>query len=252
MVIKTNYYIPVFDEKRTVRVYLPVTYRKTNDTFPVLYMHDGQNVFVDDEAVGGRSLRLESYLKKNDTELIVVAIDSGLKRMEEYLLWPTGELSEELTGKNELSDAKGRKYIDFIVENLKPYIDETYRTKRECTYMAGISLGGLLTTYALCRYPTVFSKGAGISSAFFRNQEELERFIIESDCSGIKLYLDSGDTETGDEYNDRAFLDSNKQIFQLLEEKQGCIKFEVIEKGKHNYEAFSARVDKMMTFLVGD
>ncbi|MGB7998922.1 MAG: alpha/beta hydrolase-fold protein [Anaerobacillus sp.] len=251
MLVHTKQWIPVFNEERTIRIYLPDTYGQTSEPYPVLYMHDGQNVFEDKDAVGGRSLRLKAYLDQNKIQLIVVAIDSGAKRMEEYLLWQPGELSEELSGKSDSKKAKGREYIDFIVKDLKPVIDAAYRTRKASNYMAGISLGGLLTAYALCRYPIVFSRGACISSAFFRNQEELERYIFGSDLSHLdRLYLDSGDRESGDERIDRAFLKSNERIYRMLEGRLHRVQFHKITNGNHNYESFRSRVNQIMTFLI--
>ncbi|MGA9289188.1 MAG: alpha/beta hydrolase-fold protein [Anaerobacillus sp.] len=251
MLVHTKQWIPVFNEERTIRIYLPDTYDQTSEPYPVLYMHDGQNVFEDKDAVGGRSLRLKAYLDQNKIQLIVVAIDSGAKRMEEYLLWQPGELSEELSGKSDSKEAKGREYIDFIVKDLKPVIDATYRTQMDLNYMAGISLGGLLTVYALCRYPTVFSRGAGISSPFFRNQEKLEQFILESESIAFnRLYLDCGDKESGDNRIDRAFLNSNERIYRMLEERFPRVQLQTIKNGKHHYESFRTRVDQIMTILM--
>ena len=252
MLVTKKYWIPVFNDERIIRIYVPDTYEQTSKSYPVLYMHDGQNVFEDKDAVSGSSLRLKDYLVENNVQVIVVAIDSGANRMEEYRLWPPGELSEELTGKTDSKEAKGREYIDFIVQELKPLIDAKYRTQGDKNYMAGISLGGLLTVYSLCRYPTVFSKGVGISSAFFRNQEKLEQYILESESIGFdRLYLDCGDMESGDERIDRAFLKSNERIYGILEERGASVEFKVVKDGKHHYESFSYRVDDIMTFLIG-
>ncbi|MFP3359719.1 alpha/beta hydrolase-fold protein, partial [Planococcus sp. SIMBA_143] len=106
-----QYWIPVFNEERTVRIYLPDTYEQTNQDYPALYMHDGQNVFEDKDAVGGRSLRLKDYLEQNHDQVIVIAIDSGANRMEEYRLWAPGKMSDELTGKSDSREAKGRDYL---------------------------------------------------------------------------------------------------------------------------------------------
>ncbi|WP_226659263.1 alpha/beta hydrolase [Pseudalkalibacillus hwajinpoensis] len=251
MFIVKKYWVPVFNEERSLRIYLPEGYHESKKSYPVLYMHDGQNVFEDRDAVGGRSLRMEDYLKKNHVPLIIVGIDSGANRMEEYRLWAPGKLSEELTGKSVSQEAKGREYLDFIVKDLKPLIDATYRTQITSSYMAGISLGGLLTVYALCRYPNVFTRGVGISSAFFRNQEKLEEFILEMDCIPIaRLYLDCGDKESGDERIDRAFLNSNERIYEMLEKIGASVEFKVMKNGEHHYESFSNRIDEVMSFLL--
>ncbi|MCA0988676.1 alpha/beta hydrolase [Guptibacillus algicola] len=243
-------YIPVFEEERKIRIYLPNDYHETLERYPVIYMHDGQNVFDDDDAVGGRSLRLRELLEHERIQAIVVAIDSGERRMSEYCPFPTGEISKELTATEPMTDVKGKEYLDFIVSDLKPYIDRTYRTLKQST-LAGISLGGLLTVYAICRYPHVFTRGAAISSAFFRNQEEIERFIGEADLSNVeKLYLDCGTVESGDRRVDRVFYETNQGINMLLSEKVTEVEFNTVQGGAHTYEAFSERIGRVVTFLM--
>lgn len=244
-------FIPVFKEERKIRIYLPNDYHKTPDRYPVIYMHDGQNVFDDDEAVGGKSLRLREFLEYERIQVIVVAIDSGERRMSEYCPFPTGEISKEITATEPMTDVKGKEYLDFIVSDLKPYIDRTYRTLKESSSMAGISLGGLLTIYAVCRYPHVFSKGAAISSAFFRNQEEIERFIGEADLSNVeKLYLDCGTVESGGRRMDKVFYETNQSIYTLLSEKVTEVEFNTVQGGAHTYEAFGERIGRVVTFLM--
>lgn len=250
MMREFSLFIPVFNEKRRIRLYIPNDYDETDIRYPVIYMHDGQNVFHDRDAVGGRSLRLREYLDKEKKNVIVVAVDSGVARMSEYCPFPTGELSRQVTAREPISNVKGIEYIDFIVNELKPYIDRTYRTL-DRSAMAGISLGGLLTVYAICRYPHVFSRGAAISSAFFRNQEEIERFIETTDLSKVeKLYLDCGTDESSDEQLNSVFFETNQKVSTLLKEKGIQVEFHRVEGGAHTYEAFSKRVGRVISFLV--
>ncbi|WP_247739102.1 alpha/beta hydrolase-fold protein [Bacillus sp. 165] len=132
-------------------------------------MHDGQNVFQNEDAVGGISLRLEEYLDENGVEIIVVAIDSkkGEERINEYCPWINGEYSKKMVGDTSTLGGKGGAYAEFIIQDLKPYIDKKYRTMKQQNYMAGISLGGLISTYSACRYPNLFTRVAAISSAYF-------------------------------------------------------------------------------------
>ena len=178
---------------------LPVSYHDSDNRYPVLYMHDGQNVFEDEGAIKGISLGLKDYLNQNKLELIVVAIDlnpEGEERINEYCPWVTGAIAEKVIGHPSSSGGKGEQYLDFIVNELKPLIDSKYRTLENQTSMAGISLGGLISTYAACRYPHIFKRIVAISPGYYRNQEELEIFVRNSDLSGVeKFYMDFGTNE---------------------------------------------------------
>ncbi len=246
-------YITPFKQERLIRVYLPKNYNMENKRYPVLYMHDGQNVFRDKDAIGGKSLRLEDYLDKTEMKVIVVGIDQNSEeRKNEYCPWVSGEYSEKILGYSSSEGGKGTEYIDFIVNELKPYIDNKYLTLTDQTTMAGISLGGLISVFAACRYPHIFTRVGAISSAFYRNQEELEKLIVRSNLSSIEgFYLDCGTREaSGEELINEEFMASNKSIYEILREKISNTKFDVINDAEHNYSFFKERVPKIISFLV--
>lgn len=119
--------------------------------------------------------------------------------------------------------------------------------------MAGISLGGLISIYAMCCYPTIFKNVAVISSAFYRNQEEIEKLIRESDLSPIEsIYLDCGTKEAGAEtLINKEFLASNQAIYEILKRKISNVTFDIIEEAEHNYLCFRKRVDNIFTLFLG-
>lgn len=120
--------------------------------------------------------------------------------------------------------------------------------------MAGISLGGLISTYAACCYPHIFKRVAALSAAYYRNQEEIENIITKSDLSSLeKIYLDCGTAEAGE--NDRVselFLDSNQTVFQLLKIKVKLAESRQIEGALHNYETFKRRFPDVIKFLTSE
>lgn len=241
--------VSLFGEERKVRVYLP-TKRKDN-TFPVLYMHDGQNVFGNEEVIGGVALELHEYLEKNEVELIVVAIDQkSSERINEYCPWKNGEYTTKLLGKPSTEGGKGKEYAEFIVKELKPIIDSKYSTNPHETYMAGISLGALVTTYAASTYPEVFKRIAGLSSAFYRNQEEIEQLLKTADLSPLeKIYLDCGTNEGGEKLAG-PFLETNKAIFEIIKPKGMEAELRIIEGAEHNYQAFKKRMPEVISYLL--
>lgn len=158
-ILTTSFYIPKLKRTRRVWVYLPADYATSKQRYPVLYMHDGQNVFEDTTAYTGE-WGVDEFLDTSKTKkCIVVAIDhGGDKRLNEYSPY---DMERYGTG-------EGKLYVDFLVKKLKKYIDRKFRTQRgrESTFVAGSSMGGLISLYALLKYPGKFG-GAGIFSPAF-------------------------------------------------------------------------------------
>ncbi len=161
-IIDTAFYMPQLKRNRRIWIYLPPGYTASKKKYAVLYMHDGQNLFDNATSYAGEwgvDEYLDSIARSGKKEVIVVGIDNGLtKRMAEYNPWEF-----ENFGKGE-----GDKYVDFLVKTLKPFIDSHYRTlkSKPNTYIAGSSMGGLISFYAVLKYPKVFG-GAGIFSPAF-------------------------------------------------------------------------------------
>jgi predicted alpha/beta superfamily hydrolase len=151
--------IPGLDRDRQIRIYLPPNYDESDDQYPVLYMHDGQNLFDDSTSFVGEwgvDEILNDLAEESGFELIVVGIDNGQEhRMKEMSPW-TNE---------EYGPAEGEEYMDFIVRVVKPLVDSTYRTLKEPanTAIMGSSMGGLISHYGTYAYPEVFGR-AGIFS----------------------------------------------------------------------------------------
>ncbi|WP_214484737.1 alpha/beta hydrolase-fold protein [Bacillus sp. SM2101] len=246
-------YIPAFEEERKIRIYLPNDYNLVERRYPVIYMHDGQNVFRDNDAIGGVSLELETYLNEKKLNVIVVGIDQNKEeRKNEYCPWVNGEYSKKLRGEIEPFGGKGKQYINFIINELKPLIDDKYRTLIDHSSMAGISLGGLITTYACCRYPKVFKNIVIMSSAFYANQENIEELLRNTDLSEINsFYLDCGTNEAGEgTIISKEFVNSNKSVYDILKEKIPTINFNIIDGGEHNYLHFRNRIPELFNHLI--
>lgn len=168
-IIDTAFAIPQLNRKRRIWIYLPKGYSTTMKTYPVLYMQDGQNLFNDQTAAFGEwgvDECLDTLQKKINQECIVVGIDNGGdKRLNEYCPYdfsPKGGFSTPD------QKGEGKEYVEFLVNTLKPFIDNKYRTKkgREYTFIAGSSMGALISEYAILKYPNVFG-AAGIFSPSF-------------------------------------------------------------------------------------
>ncbi|MFJ7725241.1 alpha/beta hydrolase [Neobacillus sp. NPDC097160] len=257
MLEKFPVYMTAFKQERMIRVFLPNSYNNENKRYPVLYMHDGQNIFEDEGAIKGVSLGMKDYLDKSGLDIIVVGIDQnpeGEERVNEYCPWVNGEISKQILGYASPSGGKGEEYLDFVVNELKPFIDQKYRTLENHTSMAGISLGGLHSTYAACRYPHVFKRIAAISPGFYRNQEEIEKLLSESDLSTIeKFYMDFGTKEVGkDEEMNKVFLGLTNRVVEILNDKKVNLHFQLNEGAEHAYIFFRKRVPAMLSYLFSD
>lgn len=161
-IISTSFHIPQLNRNRRVWIYLPASYDQGRKKYPVMYMHDGQNVFEDTTSFSGEWGVDEALdtLGRMIGETIVVAIDNGgEKRMNEY-----SPFDMERFGK-----AEGDAYVDFLVNTLRPYINKNYRTKkgRKHTSVAGSSMGGLISLYAMLKYPKKIGAAGVFSPAFW-------------------------------------------------------------------------------------
>ncbi|GMG88051.1 alpha/beta hydrolase [Biformimicrobium ophioploci] len=193
-VLDEAFTIPALERQRTVRLYLPPGYATSGKRYPVLYMHDGQNLFDDTTAYAGEwgvDEALDQLASENALELIVVGIDHGNdKRINEL-----NPFANERFGAGE-----GEDYLAFLVGTLKPYIDRNYRTlgDREHTAIMGSSMGGHISHYAIHRYPQVFSKAGIFSPAYWTGPQIFEHSRTAQVPEDARLYLLMG-SEEGEE-----------------------------------------------------
>lgn len=180
---------------RTLRVYTPEAYaREPGRRFPVLYLQDGQNVFHDPASARYETWcanpALEGLVAAGRIEpWILVGIDHGVARFEEYSPWDEPRLSVE---------GRGQAYGRFFVQFAKPFVDRTYRTLPgpESTAAMGASLGGLVALYMACEYPEVIGRAGGLSPSVMWSESKLFSYWSRHSRRFSKIYLDAGATET--------------------------------------------------------
>jgi len=164
-IIDTAFFMPQLNRTRKLWLYLPDGYSTNKKRYPVLYMHDGQNLFDEASSFSGE-WGVDKTLNSLSKACIVIGIENGGDyRMNEY----------NINDSEQFGIAEGRLYLDFVVKTLKPYIDKKYRTRRskKHTLMAGSSMGGLISFYAGILYPGIFG-GLGIFSPSFWAAPELD------------------------------------------------------------------------------
>jgi metallo-beta-lactamase class B len=192
-VLSDSFAIPQLNRKRRVWVYLPNDYASSPQRYPVLYLHDGQNVFDEFTSFSGEwgvdeTLR-QLQLAGQDAGCIVVAMDhGGDARLNELSPWRN----------TKYGGGQGDAYLDFIVQTLKPQIDAKYRTlpDRQNTGIAGSSMGGLMSLYAGLKYPQVFSKIGVFSPALWFAQDSVFAYVRRARLrQPMQFYLVAGEQE---------------------------------------------------------
>lgn len=152
-VISEKFYIPQLDRYRKIWAVLPYDYHTSDKTYPVLYLQDAQNLFNEGSGFGNWEIdkKLSILAEYGRGDLIIIAIEHGSEdRIKEYIF----------DNDHVANGSEGKKYIRFITDTLKPYVDENYRTKkdRDNTGIGGSSLGALISIYSGFLYPEVYSK----------------------------------------------------------------------------------------------
>lgn len=193
-VLAEDFAMPQLQRTRRVWVYLPTDYATTQHRYPVLYLHDGQNVFDEYTSFAGEwgvdETLSQLQAQKQDRGCIVVAIDNGGdNRLNEYSPWRNPKYG----------GGEGEAYARFLVETLKPYIDAHYRTLtgRAYTGIAGSSMGALISVYAALRYPQAFSKVGVFSPAFWFAKDSLDSYIRQATPRlPTRFYFVAGEQES--------------------------------------------------------
>lgn len=254
-----NLHSPQLGNERDILVYLPPSYRTSDARFPVIYMHDGQNLFDEVTSYAGEwhvDSTMES-LSQEGIEAIVVGIpNAGPKRTDEYAPFHDIRHSRQRLGD---------KYLTFIIETIKPLIDRDFRTQpdRLHTGIMGSSMGGLISLYGFFQYPHTFGfVGAMSPSLWFANQAILPHIQDAAFYPG-KIYLDIGSLEYAGALDDdllsgkdtKPYTGSVGHLRDLLEQKgyrPGIDLFCVEEKGAtHQEAAWAQRLPQALRFLLG-
>ena len=190
--------MPGLNRSRQIRIYVPPNYANSDKRYPVLYMHDAQNLFDAATSYAGEwnvDETMNALAKAGKLELIVVGIDNGeSKRMTELNPWPSAQFGAP----------EGKEYVEFIVNVVKPLIDQRYRSKpdRANTAIMGSSMGGLISHYAINQYPQVFSKAGIYSPSYWTSAASIDFITNTPSAKDARLYLATGEIEGGSQVPD--------------------------------------------------
>lgn len=268
-----NVTIPYTGLKRLITVYLPPGYEKSNTSYPVMYMHDNQNLFDTDRSTYGDIWKVDQAIDAIVSEgfmegIIVVGIDNPASdneegvvgRLDEYSPWVNSDIQHMLLENRITRDVGGygQQYAQFLVEDLKPMIDEKYRTlpDRFNTAVAGSSMGGLISLYIGLEYEEVFSKIGAFSTAVWFAEKELLALIQDhAPDLPMKWYLDIGTKETSnddvDDFNE-IYIKGTMEVYESLLKvgvKEENIKLVVDEGAVHNEKFWANRFPAALKWL---
>ena len=255
MIIKKDFIYTPKGENRKLHIYLPDNYNDTNDQYPVMYFFDGHNLYNNEDATYGKSWGLKEFMQYWPKDMIIVGIECthvGEERLNEYSPYPV-TFRQNLEG-----IPLGKETMEWIVHEIKPMIDKEYRTYsfRECTGIAGASMGGLMAAYAVTYYNQWFSKAGCLSSSlgFCKElfNEDLHHSYINPDT---RVYLSWGTKEAHGikdiwkEDNYSYTYKVNKEVADYIEKQNARVKVECQVGGGHCEADWELLVPSFMNFL---
>lgn len=243
----------ILNNRREILVYLPAGYRRfSSQRYPVLYLHDGQNIFDAATSFAGVEWGVDETAqglvrRKLIQPLIIVAVNNmGDERIHEYA--PTRGIITQTEQRKKRSKGLGRKYGQFLTEELKPYIDRKYRTKTdaEFTGLGGSSLGGLITMALGLWFPQKFTRLMVMSPAVWWDNEVIVRMVEDLDDKvPLKMWLDTGTQEEGWErarHLRDALVEKGWRLYDDLQ-------YSEVAGAEHVEGAWAARVDPALRYL---
>ena len=265
-------FYPEFQSKhitpRNVTVWLPEGYQ-VGEPCDVLYMHDGQMLFDAAVTWNHQEWQVDEVMGRLIAEgkvrrCIVVGVDNTRNRLNDY--FPSRCYEKVPEGERagvDVSQYKGDEYLRFLVEEVKPFIDNRYKplTTRDHTFVMGSSMGGLISLYALCNYPEVFGGAACMSTHLSMNffdpkfkselwAEGLRDYVKEHlpSANSALLYMDGGTVELDDTY--RPYQNKLNAVISGLGWDSAHFVYYLFEGHKHMETYWAERLDQPFVFLL--
>ncbi len=250
-----NFHSKILNNDREVIVYLPPGYQaEKRKRYSVFYMHDGQNLFDGATSfIPGQEWRVDenaqSLVSADKIEPLIIGgiYNTGKDRVDEYTA--AADPKYKAGGKADL-------YGRFLVEELKPFIDETYRTKRDAghTGLGGSSLGGLVSLYLGLKYPKIFSRIAVVSPAVWWADNQIVHYAeAQSSKPPLRIWLDIGTKEGRDLKEAQKTVEGARLLKDTLIKKGWKLgkdfNYFEAEGAEHNERAWAARIGGILEFL---
>jgi predicted alpha/beta superfamily hydrolase len=238
--ISDEFEIPQLNKTRKIWALLPHDYDASNESYPVMYLHDAQNLFNEAAEFGNweidKKLAVMSEYKIGD--IIVIAIEHAEEdRIKEYNV-----------GKSILGKGQGKKYIKFLVETLKPFVDSNFRTKKERAFtgIGGSSMGALVSIFSGLRYPQIFGKLMIFSPSLWAAPKIKIKDYENSESTKIYLYAGGDESDSMIEHVETF---KNRMIESEFVNDKMKINLSVNKLGKHNETYWSDEFPKAIEWL---
>lgn len=236
---------------RNILVYLPPNYEQETRDYPVLYMHDGQNIFDDLTSYAGEWGVDESAegLAARGLKCIIVGIPNGREaRLDEYGPWEDERLRQHSAAGQ---GGRALEYLAFLLGNVKPLIDSSFRTSRlrSQTGISGSSMGGLVSLWAALEARETFGFCAALSSSFWLGGK-LEEFVKSRVSPGLRVYQDVGGKESNVKALQKSYITSNRKIRDLLIAEDYDLVYLEDANGLHNEADWRRRFPAVLEWFL--
>jgi predicted alpha/beta superfamily hydrolase len=236
-------YSPELGNRRDVHVYLPPSYASSGRHYPVVYMHDGQNLFDHEMSFAGEwgvDDTMERIAHEGVEAIVVGVPNMGGERTAEYSPYADPRLG----------GGRGDAYVRFLTDTLKPLIDAQFRTRREAehTGLAGSSMGGLISLYGFLRRPDIFGFAGVMSPSLWFGRGAVFADVHDLPAWHGRLYIDTGTGEG------RGQVRQTREMVRVLRRKARSPRQQlryVEDRGAgHNEAAWAARFERAIRWLV--
>ena len=240
--ISEEFEMPQLNKKRKIWALLPHDYDESSESYPVLYLQDAQNLFNEQAQFGNWEIdkKLAVMSEYNIGKIIVIAVEHAEKdRIKEYNV-----------GKTILGAGQGKKYIRFITDTLKPFVDKKFRTKseREYTGIGGSSMGGLVSIFSGLMYPEVYGKLMIFSPSLWVVPKMDFTGIDFDEPSDTKIYLYAGGDESATMIEHVKRFKKNMIKNEFVADKMK-INLSINLQGKHSETYWSDEFPKAIEWL---
>lgn len=254
--VRERVWSPQLKNRRDILVHLPPSYAQGQRRYPVLYMHDGQNLFDEYKSYAGE-WRVDETMHRLST-IEIEAIIVGIPNMEKQRLEEYSPFDDARHG-----PGRGDHYIAFVTDTIKPLIDRDFRTLsgRHHTGIMGSSMGGLISLYAFFHRPDVFGLAGVMSPSFWYANRAIYSYVEQADYVPGKIYMDVGTREYGGSVTEKAARRQSRRHYAAVRRMKRILvskgyrprrQLLVIEErgAGHNEPSWARRLPQALHFLL--
>ena len=241
VLLSDEFEIPQLNKTRKIWALLPHDYDNSGESYPVMYLQDAQNLFNEEAEYGNWEIdkKLAVMSEYKIGKIIIIAIEHAEEdRLKEYNF-----------GKTVLGKGQGKKYIKFLTETLKPFVDTNFRTKtdRQNTGIGGSSMGGLISIFSGLRYPDIFGRLMIFSPSLWV-KPDMKIKVDDENNSDTKIYLYAGGDESETMISHVKNFKECIIATEFVKDKMK-INLSINKQGKHNEIYWSDEFPKAIEWL---